>query len=344
MGPLLSARPQVPSKEPGSLLGAIVGGCLGAAILTLGIVAMVAMARSWWAEAKVYAWSEGVATILQARASAPPRAYRDPSISVRFQYTYAGHTYESERVDARSSVRHPEAFQLATLWRPGSNWPCYIDPGNPQIAVLRRDSLWWGFGVLVPLAVGGGMGGLFLYAAWRSLRPEGDPARVSSPLGARRAVRQIATVLLVVSLLVVTYFTGVRPLLLFESATHWRAVPCTIVASRARAHSNGMRTGYSVQVVFRYPFDGRQWASGEYELDENNGRSYQDAAGIVNRYPPGAVANCYLDPTSPDRAVLDRSWPVGMAWGLLPLGFLLAVTWRLVASARRRKRARAPRP
>lgn len=330
----------------GGAIDAIVGGGLGAAILTWGLVAAVTMARSWWAEAQVYRWSEGTATILASHASAPPRAYGDPALSVRFQYAYAGRTYESERVDARSSDRDPEAFRLATLWQPGSIWPCYIDPRNPQIAVLRRDSLWWGFGILVPLVVGGGMGGLFLWAAWTSLRSDADAATVpaSSPLAARRAVRCIAMLLLVATLVVVTYFTGVRPLLLFESARRWRELPCTIVASRAGAHSNGMRTGYSVQIVFQYLFDGRQRSSGAYELDENDNRSFQDAARIVNRYPQGAATSCYVDPTNPDRAVLDRSLPAGTALGLLPLGFLLAVALRLTASARRRGRAGAPRP
>jgi hypothetical protein len=322
------------------VLGGIVGGCLGAAILAMGLVAAVAMARSWWAEAQVYGWSEGVGTILESRASAPLRAQGDPALSVRFQYTYAGRTYESGRLDARSSVRDPEAFQLATLWQVGSIWPCYIDPRNPQVAVLRRDTLWWGFGILVPLTVGGGLGGLLLYASWKSLRPERAPAGApaSSPLALRRSVRRTAALLLVVTLVAVTYFTGVRSLLLFRSATNWREMPCTIVASRVRAHSNRMRTGYSAQIVSRYLFDERQRASGEYELVENSNRSYQEAAEIVERYPPGAVTNCYVDPTDPDRAVLNRSWPRGTALGLLPFGFLIVVLWGLTGSGRRRSR------
>jgi hypothetical protein len=331
--PPLSGPPRLAPKRARRLLGGIVAGCLGAVILAVGLFSLVVMARLWWAEAQVYGWFEGAATIMEARAWAPPGARGDPALSVRFQYVYAGRTYESDRVDARSSVRHPEAFQLVALWQPSSRWPCYVDPRNPQTAVLRRDSLWWGLAVFLPLVVGGGMGGLFLYAAWASLRAKGGPAMALAPSSfvgaARRAVGRIAALLLVVSLVLVTYVAGVRPLLLFESAAHWRELPCTIVASRARAHSNGMRTGYSAEIVFQYYFDSRKWASAQYELSDNNNRSYQDVAGIVKRYPPGAGANCYVDPIKPDLAVLDRSFPRGTALGLLPLGLLIAVIWRL---------------
>jgi len=142
--------------------------------------------------------------------------------------------------------------------------------------------------------------------------------------------------MLIVSLLLTTYFLGVRSLLLFERATHWRPLPCTVVASRVRAHSQKMRTGYAAFIVFRYQLDGRERASGNYELVEDTNRSYRDAADIVQRYPPGAQAICYADRRNPDQAVIDRSLPRGTSFALLPFGFLITLSWGLVTSARRR--------
>ena len=344
MGSPLSSPPDEPQTRAGPGIGAIVAFCLGAAILIVGFVAAALIGRAWWAEAKVYGWSERTATIIEAHALAPTRRDRDPFLSVRFRYDYAGRSYESDRVDGRSSVRDRNADSLAELWKPGSLWPCYVDPGNPQVAVLRRGSLWWGFVMLFPLTLGGALGGLFLYAAWASLRSDAErEAKAATPAGARakRIVTRVATTLLFVSLALMTYFMGVHPILLFESAKRWQERPCTIVASRVRAydhdHDHDRQTSYAAVVAFRYQFDGRERASGDYELVEDGNRSYREAADIVARYPPGARTRCYVDPGNPDRATIDRSLAPGTPFALLPFGFLVALTWGVVTSARRRK-------
>ena len=340
MGPPLSSPPDEPQTRAGRVTGAVVSFCFGAAMLIGGLFAAIVMAQSWWTEAKVYGWSEGTATIIEAHALAPPRRDRDPFLSVRFRYDSGGHTYESDRVDARSSFHDRDADRLAELWQPGSIWPCYIDPGNPQVAVLRRGSLWWGFGILLPLVIGGGMGGLFLYAAWGSLRSDRErraTALTAANAPAKRVVRRVAMTLFIVSLALTTYFLGVQPLLLFESAKQWQELPCTIVASRVRAHNQDMKTSYGALIAFRYQVDGRERASGDYELVENENRSYRDVAGIVQRYPQGAQTTCYVDPRDPARAVIDRSLPKMTPFALLPFGLLIALAWGRVSSARRRK-------
>ncbi len=335
-GPPLSSPPDEPPTRADTVIGAIVGFCLGAAVVVGCLFMVVLMARSWWAEAKVYGWSEGTATIVEAHVLASPRADRDPFLSVRFRYDFAGRSYDSDRVDARSSIRDPDADRLAELWQPGSTWPCYVDPHNPQVAVLRRDSLWWGFAILFPLTFAGALGGLFLYAAWASLRDQGAP-RAAASVGAKRVVRRIAMTLLFVVLVVTTYFLGVQPLLLFESARHWHPLPCTIVSSRVRARSQDMSTRYSALIVFLYQLDGRERASGDYALAEDSSRSFRDAAAIVERHPPGAQATCFVDPRNPDRAVIDRSLPRGTPFALLPLGLLITMSRGLLTSARRRR-------
>ena len=318
----------------------MVGFGLGAVVLAGGLFIVVLMARSWWAEAQVYRWSERTATIVEAHAFESRRAVQDPSLSVRFRYDYGGRTYESDRVDARSLVRFRDAYRMAALWQPGSSWPCYVDPRNPEIAVLRRDSLWWGFAALLPLAFGLGLGGLFLYAAWASVRSKGDPTASSTQTGgaAKRVVGRLAITLFLAILALMTYLFSVRPLILFRDAAHWRGTPCTIVASGARALNRDSGTGYRAEVVFRYQFDGRAQVSGDFELVENSNLSYRQAAAIVGRYPPGASALCYVNPRDPARAVLDRSFPRVVLFGLIPFAFLMLSCWGLVAGARRKGR------
>jgi Protein of unknown function (DUF3592) len=315
----------------GSRLGsAVVAFSLGAAFLIAGLVAAFFIARGWWAEAEVHRWSERTATIVEARAFPAPRGDQDPVLTARFQYDYDGRTYESDRVDARSPTHDADAYRLATLWQPGSTWPCYVDPRNPQVAVLRRNSLWWGFAGLFPLIFGVCLGGLFIYGAWASLHPERDPAP------ARRNATRIATGLLVVVLVVTSYVAGVRPLILFADAAHWRESSCTIAANRVRAYrARQNRTEYRPDVIFRYQHEGREYVSSDYALDKSFTSSYRDAEAVVQRYPPGVSAGCYVNPRAPAQAVLDRSFPKVILLGLLPFGFLLLLIWGLVRSGTR---------
>jgi Protein of unknown function (DUF3592) len=337
-----SPTPDEPVTRAGRVGGAIVASCFGAVFVIGGLFVAGLIVRTWWAQARVYGWSEGTATIVEARASAPPRHDQDPVLTVRFRYDYAGRSYESDRFAAQSSARDADAYRMATLWQPGSTWPCCIDPRHPQVAVLRRDSLWWGLAVFLPLGVAGGIGGLLLYAAWASLRSSArDPKAAAPPpqtaaaTPARRAGERVGITLFIGALLVMIYLFSARPLLLYASAAHWREQPCTVVASRARrSHSDG-RTGYSVEIVFRYQAGGRAQASGDYNLVANGALSYADAAEIVRRYPPGAQATCYVNPRDPAQAVLDRSLPDATPFGLIPLAFLIAVIWGLVVVRRR---------
>jgi hypothetical protein len=342
----LSPTPDEPATRAGKLAGAIVAACLGLVFVIGGLFVAGLIVRTWWAQARVYGWSEATATIVEARASAPARDDQDPSLTVRFRYDYAGRGYESDRFAAPSSARDADAYRLASLWQPGSTWPCYVDPRNPQVAVLRRDSLWWGLAVFLPLGVACGIGGLLLYAAWASLRtarePKATAPQTAAPTRAKRAVGRVAITLFIAALGLMTYVFSVRPLLLFASAAHWREQPCTIVASRVRrSHSDG-RTGYAVEIVFRYQVDGRAQASGDYDLVANAALSHADAADIVRRYPPGAQATCYVNPRDPTQAVLDRSLPDATPFGLIPFAFLIAVVWGLVVTRRRSRSSAVP--
>lgn len=309
---------------------AVVAFLMGALFLAAGLVAAFFMARAWWADAQVHRWSERTATIIEAHAFPAERSDQDPRLTARFQYDYDGQTYESDRVDARSPTHDADAYRLAELWQPGSTWPCYVDPHHPQVAVLRRSSLWWGLGGLFPLAFGVCLGGLFLYGVWASLHPERDPAPV------RRSVARIATALLAVFLVVTSYLFGVRPLSLFLDAGNWIESTCTIAASRVRTYrAVHETTQYRPDVIFRYQFQGREHVSSDYALDRSFTSSRRDAESIVQRYPPGAAAACYVNPRAPAQSVLDRSFPKVILFGLFPAGFLILLIWGLLRSGTR---------
>jgi hypothetical protein len=316
-------------------MSAIVGSCLGVAILMGSFFVVTVMARSWWADFDAYAWPEVSATIVESHVFAPARADQDPSLAIRYRYNYAGQTYESDRLDTRESRRDPDAYRLAAAWTVGSTWSCYVDPRNPQVAVLRRESLWWGLAVLLPIVVGSGLGGLLFFAAWRSLRAERAQPTLRPKMAKMLTVR-VATTLFVAILASTTYWLGVRPLLLFESATKWGEQRCTIISSRIRAYSSHGRTNYRPDVLFQYEVDGTERTSNQYDLLDSSDRAYRDVAAIVERYSPGVRAQCYVNPSNHSQAVLDRSLPSVTPFGLIALVALIIVGWRLASSVTRR--------
>jgi hypothetical protein len=313
----------------------------GAVFLIGGLLATRALARAWLTDARVYGWSKATATIIDAHLTPPGPTDRYPAVSVRFRYDYAGHSYESDRAVARPSDGYHDAYRWVTEWQPGSTVPCYVDPHAPANAVLRRDGLGWGVSIFVLFVATTSIGGVLAYIGVVALRRKdtGPDATKDKGTWAKRIV--IGVVVMVVLALVIpaTYFFGVEPLMLFARAKHWRALPCTIVASRVRTdrQSDNNTLMYAADIAFRYQLDGHQYASTNHQFLEHRNSSRADAAGIVARYPLGAQVTCYADPNEPTRALLDRSFPGVVLVGFLVPVIAIAVWWGIVASARRRR-------
>lgn len=91
----------------------------------------------------------------------------------RFQVTYSyeweGETYESEQFGIRGaswSKRPLEAEALSGAYPEGSVHECMVDPLNPEVAVLHRESKAPGYSIWFPMIfVVGGLG--IVVGAWR---------------------------------------------------------------------------------------------------------------------------------------------------------------------------------
>src|SRR5690606_7770662 len=51
----------------------------------------------------------------------------------------------------------------------------------------------------------------------------------------------------------------------------------------------------------------------------SSGRSGTQA--VVDRYPPGSEAVCYVDPNDPTQAAIERGYTADLLYGLIPLVF-----------------------
>lgn len=142
------------------------------------------------------------------------------------------------------------------------------------------------------------------------------------------------------------YFMFIRPVGLVLAARSWQETPCTIVSSRVAESSDSDGTTYKVDITFAYAAGGGEYRSSRYDFLDVSSSGYDGKKAVVDRYPPGSRAICYVDPEDPGRAVLNRNFSPIYLIGLFPLIFLFAglggliwaVPWPKKGSVRGRAR------
>jgi hypothetical protein len=102
----------------------------------------------------------------------------------------------------------------------------------------------------------------------------------------------------------------------------WPQVSCTILESSVSDDSS-QSSPYRFAVKYQYIYQDKTWQSERYRLQNTNFSDYQAAQKLVNTYPIGAVAICYVNPQNPAEAILRHS-SLGLAFFIfLPTVFVL---------------------
>jgi len=139
------------------------------------------------------------------------------------------------------------------------------------------------------------------------------------------------------------YFITLRPLLRASASSNWVEVPCIILSSEVEIKSDSDGSTYRVAVRYRYTWSGRAYEGERYDFttgSTNIGVKKMRAA--VAALPPGRNTVCYVDPASPDSAVLTRKTGSGVWIGALTLVFPLFGLGMIYLSWRSRRIDRSP--
>jgi hypothetical protein len=105
------------------------------------------------------------------------------------------------------------------------------------------------------------------------------------------------------------YGFAIRPGLQILASHSWTPTPCVIESSQVGIHSGEDGATYSVDLRYRYVFDDRNHTSTRYRfssMSSSSGRKAKQA--VVDLYPAGSLATCFVNPKAPEEAVIDRSW------------------------------------
>ena len=313
-------------NRPAGVFGKLFMSLFFGVFAAFGIGFVYLIGSDVFATAQTYAWEAAPCTIDSIRIDEQHSENSPFTIAVNYRYSYQGRNYTSSsftaddaRYDDYTEVQH-----LVEQYPVGEQATCYVNPDDPRQAVLQRGSLWLGFAVLFPMIfVAIGLGGI--YFTWRGGSKSKDPARtpiVSKKKGLNgKLIGAGFFGIFAIIGLIAGWFLLVKPVMQVIDARSWSAVPCVVESSKIRSHSSDDGTTYSVDILYRYEFDGRTYKSNRYEFigGSSSGRSGKEA--IIRQYPRGAKKTCYVNPDDPAEAVLQR----GLSWmfllGLLPLVF-----------------------
>ncbi|HUG91196.1 MAG TPA: DUF3592 domain-containing protein [Planctomycetaceae bacterium] len=173
------------------------GGCVGVVFFGIffgvgSVFLFVLTIQPLWGVLSAGDWVETPCTVVSSEVVGDGDAFR---VRIVYRYTFAGRPFTGERYhfmgDFSSSGRAGKQ-QVVDRYPPGLRTVCYVDPDDPQQAVLNRgltSDMWWGLFPLPFVAIG--TAGLVSMARSRrkAEQPAGPVALSARGAGGRNAVR-----------------------------------------------------------------------------------------------------------------------------------------------------------
>jgi len=282
--------------------------------------------KTFWDRARVGGWDQVPCEILSFEIV--DEADEDDPFAAEVRYRYVAEGRRVGTVLRGDDDRWEDYESLASLRRRLLDDPepqCRVNPADPSEAVLvaDREGLWGGLFFAV---FGGGftlVGIGMTIAMWRqkrARRARSAAADDETELGGVVAVGFFG-VFAVGGLAMLLGFIGPRALD-WVAMRGWVETPAEVIWSRVRSHSGDDGTTYSVDIFYRYEFDGEEHRSNRWSVIGGSSSGRGAKREVVAAHPPGTALSCWVDPEEPWRAVVKRG--IGW-WGLMilfPLPFL----------------------
>ena len=289
-------------------------GCVFLLFFGLGAFFVVMMVRAVIASAATYTWQSGSCQIVESEVResnypAPWFAY--------LRYTWP--TGESIR-SSRTFATYREAVLFTRRWPAGSRATCYLDPGDPAGTLLERRGTGFAFLLFLPLPLlFVFVGAVGFYNVVFRVQPKPRVWRAANPIAGRRIV---AALLMVIGLVLFMAFL-LGPVRHAIAARSWRVRECKILRSEVQRQATSKGgDGYSPVILYSYRVDDDEHRSDTFNFFLYSTNGWTAAQRVINRYRPGSTVSCYINPTDPDDATLNRDPSLGWLAGLLPLAVL----------------------
>lgn len=303
----------------------------GVVFILAGVVALVCIG-TFLVEPmiRVRAWPAVTCTVLQAeveRRGADPQGNPQFAVKAELSWDYNGTRHTGGKLDADAGFHAAESVnakeELCHRLRRQPQQTCYVNPDNPDEAILRQPE-WW------PVLLFAGLAAFFVVMGIIILRGSRHAAGEPGRPGRGRAGALVALVLglaLMGGGVAVWWFA-------IRGATDWKAVgarmkelPCTIAGSTVkedRGSGRNKKVTYRPVITFSYQWDGRTLYSEWYNFNKTapGSSSRSDALKTLRRYPRNSTAVCWVDPEQPWVCVLEKSG-ANFQWLWIPVTLFL---------------------
>ncbi|MEW6076639.1 MAG: DUF3592 domain-containing protein [Thermodesulfobacteriota bacterium] len=310
------------STRPGKLFATL----FGLVFMGMGLLFASFIVRQTMTDFKILSWEKTPCAIISGRVTTVSDGY---AFEVEYAYRVKGADYHSRQFKSGFfSSTHDDvskADALARRYAPGADAFCFVNPDNPAEAVLARGSLWTGLLVLFPM-IFVVIGGAVIYGAWTAGAGKTKAYSLSAKASRSKYGRFFLAGFFLIFLVAGSafgYFLVFPALTKYLNADNWVETPCVVQSSRVKSHDSDDGTTYSVDIVYEYNFNGQPFRSGKYRFIGGSSSGYAGKAAVVDQYPPGRQAICYVNPDDPAEAVLIRTMGPEALMALIPLIFMI---------------------
>jgi len=275
------------------------------------------------------------------------------TLEVAYTYTSGGRPYTGRvvRDHYHGSRDRAETEDLARRYAEGSRGICYVSWFDSSDATLEKPiPFLWIFVVFpfLPLVIV--ILGFAGAALWRRLQGKGTgtaESPITGPLTQKKKERESAGCLIVFfgiffglgSVLFFVFF--IRPVFRIATSGDWVEVPCTIISSEVGSHSDSDGTTYSIDITYKYEYDGTTYEGDAYGFMGGSSSGYEGKAKVVRQYPRGSEHTCFVDPENPSAAVLSRDLSWEYLLGFIPLVFVIVGALGIMYAVGQRREQKA---
>jgi len=328
-----------PSGRPGRVFVIL----FGLLFMTVGLIFTVFIGGMVLKRMEVrIGWEETFCQILSIEAdTSGSTGYH---LRVGYTYTFEGGRYTGHVLQPDQQEWDDfRPVQVRLLkYRKGSRHPCWVNPKNPEEAVLERGEPFFFLLIFFPLIF------VFIGGAVLSSGLRVGHREAVEELGKTGMDRAWKRRLLVLVFLVLIGGSLAALFLMREwlfgpiEARSWVRIPAEVEQSRLRCFegtdSDGRRqTTWKIDILYSYQLEGQRYRSNRYGFftGSSSGRSSKEA--VIQHYQPGTTLEVWVDPEDPTRAVIRRDWSALQLLGLIPLVTLAIGVFGLLYAGKGKK-------
>jgi len=307
-------------NKPVGILGRIGATLFFAVFLGMGLLFCFLIGRETLRNFETLSWTPTPCVIERSSVAIVDDGYR---LDVAYRYEVGGVARHGQSYGTapKTDARYATLARLLDRYVPGEPSTCYVNPANPDEAILAHASSWFGFMMLLPLVfVTIGAGGIVF--TWQRDRTPEKVAPSRLPSASPRAGRGVGVVVLAACAIlgsIFTWYFTVGTWQEYFDARHWPEVPCVVESSRVQSHRGDDSTTYSVDILYRYAVNERAFRSNQYSFIGGSSSGYADKRLIVAQHPEGKATVCFVNPDDPYVALLDRDFSWSMLLTVIPI-------------------------